>query len=43
MGGNIRYEEFIKKKWNWNKVVNLDKENEIFNKKFGETIVLRPL
>lgn len=43
MGGNIKYKDFLQKKWNWNSVVNLDQENEIFNKKFGETINLRPL
>lgn len=39
----MKYEEFLSKKWNWNSVVNLDKENSIFNKEFGQIIDLRPL
>lgn len=27
MGGNIKYKDFLQKKWNWNSVVNLDQEN----------------
>jgi hypothetical protein len=33
----------LEKKWNWENVTNLEKENEIFNKVFGENIMLRPL
>ena len=27
LGGNMKYEEFIKNKWNWDHVVKLRKEN----------------
>lgn len=43
LGGNMKYEEFLKKKWNWDKEVKLREQNEIFNKEFGEKINLRPL
>ena len=43
LGGNKKYEEFLKDKWNWNLVVNLSNENQIFSKEFGEQITLRPL
>lgn len=32
IAGNVEYKEFVDKKWNWESVVNLTKENEIFNK-----------
>ena len=43
LGGNIKYKEFIDTKWNWNSVVNLTDENQIFNKVLSGTISLRPL
>ena len=43
MGGNMAYSEFIAKKWNWNEVVDLQQENQIFNKQFSERLTLRPL
>ena len=43
LGGNMKYEEFIARKWNWESVVNLKQENNIFRKVFGEKITLRPL
>lgn len=38
LGGNMKYEEFLANKWNWNQVVDLTKENKIFNRKFSEKI-----
>ena len=43
LGANMKYSEFINAKWNWDKVVNLTKENKIFNKIFRENITLLPL
>jgi hypothetical protein len=43
LGNNMNYQEFIESKWNWETVVDLKKENNIFNKEFAETITLRPL
>ena len=37
------YDKFLKDKWNWESVLNLTQENEIFQKVFSENIVLRPL
>ena len=33
----------MQEKWNWQTVVDLSGENEIFNKEFKENITLRPL
>jgi hypothetical protein len=43
LGGNMKYEQFLARKWNWNKVVNLQNENKIFDKTLSENITLRPL
>ena len=43
MGGNIEYSQFLKEKWNWDQVVDLKQENNIFNKNFAERITMRPL
>lgn len=43
LGGNMKYSEFLGEKWNWRRIVNLEKENAVFNKKFRENITLSPL
>lgn len=35
LGGNMKYEQFVAGKWNWHQVVNLTRENQIFDKEFG--------
>ena len=43
LAGNLRYKEFVERKWNLNKFTNITKEYEIFEKDFAERIILRPL
>jgi hypothetical protein len=43
LGGNMAYGDFLNRKWNWNGVIDLSAENDIFNKAFKENITLRPL
>lgn len=34
LGGNMNYGEMLNRKWNWQKVIDLSMENEIFSKTF---------
>lgn len=43
LGGNLRYEDFIKNKWNLNKFTNLTEQYEAYKRTFAEKITLRPL
>ena len=43
MGANMNYGQFLNNKWNWKSVVDLGKENHIFNKVMRENITLSPL
>jgi hypothetical protein len=43
LGANMDYCQFIDSKWNWHRVIDLTKENKIFNKIFRENITLDPL
>lgn len=43
LAGNLKYEDFVKNKWNLNKFTNLSEEYDAYKRVFAEKITLRPL